>query len=102
MYVPAINDELLTSTEFRFHLVLSLVKSLVNMLTSCSELVICVLTFGGPLIVLVTVLVSNVYMVVKPFISKLLQPWMTYDEAFSQGRRDVAKAWLKHAELWHR
>eukprot|EP00095_Tigriopus_kingsejongensis_P003625 snap_masked-scaffold49_size462716-processed-gene-3.20 protein:Tk03625 transcript:snap_masked-scaffold49_size462716-processed-gene-3.20-mRNA-1 annotation:"transmembrane protein 68-like isoform x1" len=105
MLAVAITNEVWTSPSFQLHLLLLLAKysiiGLTKLLAGAGEIVLCVCTFGGPLIVLVFVLTCNLYLLLKPFAASviLLRP---YDKEFARARKEVCQLWAMHGELYHR
>jgi hypothetical protein len=65
------------------HLLYLTVKSLVK----GNEIFLWILALGGPVLFLIQVLVSNAYLIIKPFLRSLVIPKSSYRKAFLAARK---------------
>lgn len=104
----SITDKLLWSSGssgLKMQLWLSFLKLLFFVLTGLpfwfGEIVLCVLSSGGPLLILVLVLTMNTYLMLVPML-RWLVTGMEYSEAFAKARRTVCHVFRIHAQFYHR
>lgn len=105
MLALGITNEVWASPSLKLHLLLVLCKFILigftKLITSAGEIVLCIATFGGPLLILVTVLSCNLYLLLKPFLMSTIL-LRSYAEEFSKARAEMCRFWLLHGELYHR